>query len=220
MPKGYRFNLDSLLLYHFAYDFLKEKRDRDAALLDLGAGCGLLGLMAKRDFALFRVSLLDILPQNCSLAGFNTQLNELSAEILCEDFLQHKREFFYDFLLSNPPFYGSRSPSKEPSLALAKDASSLPLDEMLRCANRVLKPGGELIFCYEALALAKVVAALELRRFGGLTLRFVHAKDKNARLILLRAKKGSKAASAVLAPLMDQELDEVYERTRLSSYDL
>ena len=57
LKSGYRYNSDTLVLYDFISSSLKNFSGR---ILDVGAGCGILGLLLKRDFKNSSLSLLDI----------------------------------------------------------------------------------------------------------------------------------------------------------------
>ena len=45
---GYRYNSDSLFLYDFILNYANFK---GGALLDVGCGCGILGLLLARDYS-------------------------------------------------------------------------------------------------------------------------------------------------------------------------
>ncbi len=52
---GYRYNSDTVFLYNFiSQEKLKGK------LLDVGSGCGILGLLLKRDFSDIELYQIDI----------------------------------------------------------------------------------------------------------------------------------------------------------------
>ncbi|MBF7048796.1 methyltransferase, partial [Campylobacter volucris] len=52
-PKGYRYNNDSLLLF----DFL-SKQNLQGNVLDIGCGCGIIGLLIKQKFPNSKVFML------------------------------------------------------------------------------------------------------------------------------------------------------------------
>ena len=94
---GYRYNSDTLLLYDFICSFAPK-----GALLDVGCGCGILGLLLKRDFPSLHVSLLDIQAQNCEIAKANALENQIELEeITCHDFFGG---FFHFSNPVNPTF--------------------------------------------------------------------------------------------------------------------
>ncbi|HEC1793620.1 TPA: methyltransferase, partial [Campylobacter lari] len=73
--KGYRYNNDSLLLF----DFL-SKNNLKGNILDIGCGCGILGLLIKQRFPNSNVYLLDIQEQNIKLSYKNAKENKLEIQ--------------------------------------------------------------------------------------------------------------------------------------------
>ena len=172
-------------------------------VLDVGAGCGILGLLLKRDFKSINLSLLEIQERNLEILRLNSLQNDLPAEILHADFAEFKSEKRFDFIVSNPPFYRERiSLSKEPHMALSKSAASLSLRDFVRSANAHLKPGGTLIFCYEAGKLAKICELLGEFRLNLTRLGFVYPDiSKPAKLALLQARKNSRSPCEITLPI-------------------
>lgn len=172
-------------------------------VLDVGAGCGILGLLLKRDFKSINLSLLEIQERNLEILRLNSLQNDLPAEILHADFAEFRSEKRFDFIVSNPPFYQERmSLSKEPHMALSKSAASLSLRDFVRSANAHLKPGGTLIFCYEAGKLAKICELLGEFRLNLTRLGFVYPDiSKPAKLALLQARKNSRSPCEITLPI-------------------
>jgi|GEM_PF-121893 len=172
-------------------------------VLDVGAGCGILGLLLKRDFKSINLSLLEIQGRNLEILRLNSLQNDLPAEILHADFAEFKSKKRFDFIVSNPPFYRERiSLSKEPHMALSKSAASLSLRDFVRSANAHLKPGGTLIFCYEAGKLAKICELLGEFRLNLTRLGFVYPDiSKPAKLALLQARKNSRSPCEIVLPI-------------------
>ncbi|WP_297881221.1 methyltransferase [uncultured Campylobacter sp.] len=172
-------------------------------VLDVGAGCGILGLLLKRDFESINLSLLEIQERNLEILRLNSLQNDLPAEILHADFAEFRSEKRFDFIVSNPPFYRERiSLSKEPHMALSKSAASLSLRDFVRSANAHLKPGGTLIFCYEAGKLAKICELLGEFRLNLTRLGFVYPDiSKPAKLALLQARKNSRSPCEIVLPI-------------------
>ncbi|WP_298757213.1 methyltransferase [uncultured Campylobacter sp.] len=172
-------------------------------VLDVGAGCGILGLLLKRDFKSINLSLLEIQERNLEILRLNSLQNDLPAEILHADFAEFKSKKRFDFIVSNPPFYRERiSLSKEPHMALSKSAASLSLRDFVRSANAHLKPGGTLIFCYEAGKLAKICELLGEFRLNLTRLGFVYPDiSKPAKLALLQARKNSRSPCEITIPI-------------------
>ena len=197
-------------------------------VLDVGAGCGILGLLLKRDFKSINLSLLEIQERNLEILRLNSLQNDLPAEILHADFAEFKSKKRFDFIVSNPPFYRERiSLSKEPHMALSKSAASLSLRDFVRSANAHLKPGGTLIFCYEAGKLAKICELLGEFRLNLTRLGFVYPDiSKPAKLALLQARKNSRSPCEIVLPIYASahgrrtaQAHAVYKSADLTSVD-
>ena len=78
LENGYCYNSDSLFLYAFIARFLKN----GVSVVDIGAGCGILGLLCGRDFSV-DLSLIDIDETNAKLCKKNADFNNINAEIFC-----------------------------------------------------------------------------------------------------------------------------------------
>ena len=197
-------------------------------VLDVGAGCGILGFLLKRDFKSINLSLLEIQERNLEILRLNSLQNDLPAEILHADFAEFKSEKRFDFIVSNPPFYRERiSLSKEPHMALSKSAASLSLRDFVRSANAHLKPGGTLIFCYEAGKLAKICELLGEFRLNLTRLGFVYPDiSKPAKLALLQARKNSRSPCEITIPIYasahgkrTEQAQAIYKSADLTSVD-
>lgn len=197
-------------------------------VLDVGAGCGILGFLLKRDFKSINLSLLEIQERNLEILKLNSSQNDFPAEILHADFAEFKSKKRFDFIVSNPPFYRERiSLSKELHMALSKSATSLSLQCFIRSANSHLKPNGTLIFCYDAGKIAKICEILESFKLNLTRLGFVYPScDKAAKLALIEARKGSRAQCEIIAPLYasaqgerTKEAEAIYKSADLASVD-
>ena len=207
MDSGYRYNSDSLLLYDFISSFKPKGK-----LLDVGCGCGILGLLLKRDFPALDVCLLDIQEQNCTLTRANAQQNELTCKAIeCGDFLEISFEQKFDFIISNPPFYhGGSVKSEEPSLSISRHNSALPLEKFAKKVTKTLSNRGYFIFCYDAKQLDIIAHALIENGLKIEDVLLVHDKeDKEASLVLIRARKSSKSLCKIHPPLFMYQNDMI-----------
>lgn len=207
MDSGYRYNSDSLLLYDFISSFKPKGK-----LLDVGCGCGILGLLLKRDFPALDVCLLDIQEQNCTLTRANAQQNELTCKAIeCGDFLEISFEQKFDFIISNPPFYhGGSVKSEEPSLSISRHNSALPLEKFAKKVTKTLSNRGYFIFCYDAKQLDIIAHALIENGLKIEDVLLVHVKeDKEASLVLIRARKSSKSLCKIHPPLFMYQNDMI-----------
>jgi tRNA1(Val) A37 N6-methylase TrmN6 len=196
--KGYRYTSDVMFLYDFARDF-RPKGD----LLDVGCGCGILGLLLKRDFPSIDLTLIDIQEEHVSLTNKNKDANNLSAEVILGDFTKYEFGKKFDFIVSNPPFYHEfTKKSEDKRVLISRYADSLPLKSLLCGAARNLKPHGSFIFCYDAKQIEDIFAACGGAKLKICDIRFIYPKkEKNSSLTLIHVKKDSKSYAKIHAPI-------------------
>jgi tRNA1(Val) A37 N6-methylase TrmN6 len=206
-PKsGHRAGHDAMLL---AAATAAQAGDR---VVEFGAGVGAAGLaLAKRTGAI-ALTLIEIEPQLAALARDNAAVNGIAAEIVVLDVTAPAEAFASqglapdsaDAVLMNPPFNDAARHRASPDQARASAhvAEAETLDRWIHASRRLLKSGGILTLIWRADGLAEVLAALG-RGFGSLAIQPVHADaGRPAIRVLIRAVKGGRAPTRILAGLM------------------
>ena len=198
LQNGYRYNSDTL----FLYDFISASKLM-GDILDVGCGCGILGLLVARDSSVI-LKGIDINPINVQISQHNASVNGIAAEFIAKDFSEFRSEIKFDFIISNPPFYHfGVTKSQNEHIANSRYNDSLSLEQFLAGANRNLKPKGVLYFCYDAKQIGLILALLVKFKLNLTKLKFVHSKrGQNAKLALFEAKKSSKSLCEILPPLI------------------
>ena len=198
LPNGYTLNLipgafplstDSMVLAHFV------RLPKAARILDLGAGCGTLGLLLcarREDCAVTGVELDEAAH---AAAMDNILRNGLQArmESICADLRQLPKDFTgkYDCCVSNPPYFSGGPAALRTPLARREDCCAP--EELFSSAAAALKYGGDFFLVHKPERLAELIArgseaALEAKRL--LLLR--HREDGPITLICLQFRKGGK----------------------------
>lgn len=223
---AYRYNIDSYLLFDFALNLMPNSRI--FKILDLGCGCGFVGILLKFLNPKINLNLLDISPKMCDLTRLNLTQNGILGEIICADFADFKSTTKFDFIISNPPFYRKdalNSPNK--LIKLAKSSNSLDLQSFIKTSATILKPKGALIFCYEAGALQEICTLLNAYKFALTKLKFICKNDKSkTRLLLVEAKRDSKSPCEIEHFFvyenenLSTKMSEIYKRVNVKSVDL
>lgn len=206
---GYRYNSDTLLLY----DFIAACHPK-GSILDVGCGCGILGLLLKRDFPETSMTLLDIQEANMILSERNAGLNSLHVGFIHGNFTETSFSDKFDWIVSNPPFYHQGVvKSQNESLFLSRHGSALPFGTLAHKVTKNLSNRGYFCFCYDAKQLDMLMQELQKAKLNVEEICFVHPSyDKESSLVLIRARKNSKTLCKVRPPIILYENDRFTPR--------
>jgi tRNA1(Val) A37 N6-methylase TrmN6 len=206
-PKsGHRAGHDAMLL---AAATPAHSGDR---VVDLGAGVGAAGLAVARRVKGIDLVLVEIDAALAGLARGNAASNAISAEVIVLDVTSEAGAFAaagltpdsVDVVLMNPPFNdpARHRASPDKTRQIAHVATDATLESWIHASRRILKSGGALTLIWRADGLTEVLAALG-RGFGSLAILPVHADTATPAIrVLIRAIKGGKAPTRMLAALM------------------
>ena len=191
---GYRFNVDSIILA----DFIERTGTGPVgAAVDLGAGCGVVGLLIARRQIARRVLLVELQQELADLAAENVERNDLQGRVVAvhADLKQHAewcRERV-DLVLCNPPFHrrGSGRVSDCVQVAVAKHEIRCTLDDVVLVGGAVLRDGGALALIHPADRLEESLAKLRRRHLAPELLQRVRPlPQRKCNRVLVRAVKG------------------------------
>ena len=206
LKSGHRAGHDAVLL---AAATPARPGDRVA---DLGAGIGVAGLSVARRVGGIGLVLVEIDPTLANLARDNAAANDIAAEVIVLDVEADAAAFAacglapdsIDIVLMNPPFNDPARHRRSPDDArgMAHVATETTLANWIHAVRRILKSRGVLTLIWRADGIAEVLSALE-HGFGSLEILPVHGDVRTpANRILVRAIKGGRAPTKILAALM------------------
>lgn len=169
---------------------------KNASVLDLGSGCGTIGLMLCAADPNCSVTGIELDQEAHEMALHNRQTNGISSRFhsICAD-LRAIHSLFspgsFHCCVSNPPYYAAGPQSQSHPTARREDTCSLA--DLFASAAWALKFGGDFFLVHKPERLAEICAlgsqhTLEPKRL--LLLR--HRVDGPIALILVQCRKGAK----------------------------
>lgn len=199
LPGGYTLALeqgcfplstDSVVLAHFA------KLSRNARVLDLGSGCGTLGLMLCAKDPNCRVTGMELDDRSHTAALENIRRNELEGrmESVCADLravpsLVSPGSF--SCVISNPPYFSGGPASQNFPTARREDTCSTA--DLMQSASWALKFGGDFFLVHRPERLAELITIASANGMEAKRLMLLrHKAGGEVTLICLQLRKGGK----------------------------
>ena len=186
-PGAFPLGTDSIVLSGFA------KLPRNANVLDLGSGCGTLGLLLCERHPGCTVTGVELDPQAHATALENIRRNGLAArmESICADLRQVPDLFSpgsFSFCISNPPYFAAGPASK--TVPQARREDSCDLKSLLSSAAWALKYGGDFCMVYRPERLAELFSLASQVKLEPKRLQFICASPEHTpSAVLLEAVK-------------------------------
>lgn len=177
-----------------------------ARVLELGCGAGAAMLCLGRRVAGLELSGLELQADYADLARRNAVENGIAARIFEGDLADmpvELRQDSFDHVIANPPYLetGGGTPARDAGREVAFREAT-PLSAWLDAAIRRLKPGGTLTYIQRSERLVDLLAALD-GRVGSIVVKpLVSRAGQPAMRVLLRARKGGRAAFCLHSPLV------------------
>ena len=195
LPNGFLFHTaegtfplstDSMLLADFV------KLPKNATVLDLGAGCGTLGILLCAKDPGCTVTGVELTKMAHDAAEDNIRRNHLCHRMgsICGD-LRQFAQGPYHCCVSNPPYFSGGPASRENALARREDCCSPA--ELFSAVAKNLKFGGDFFLVHKPERLAELIACGAKQNLEAKRLRLVrHKEGGDISLILLAFRKGAK----------------------------
>ncbi len=199
--RGYRAATDAVLLAAAC------PAEPGQSVLDLGCGVGAASLcLAVRVPGLLQTGL-ELQDDYAALARRNAAENGVAFQVVTGDLTAMPADLRrgFDHVIANPPWYpkaGTPSPVTDRDTALRAE---LPLADWVAAAAKRLDPGGWLTMILGTDGLPQVLGALSPRLGSATVLPLAAREGRPALRVILRARKGGKAAFRLLAPLITHQ---------------
>jgi len=210
--RGYRFNLDSLMLAHFALV-------RPGSVnLDLGCGNGIIALVLANRYPQSRWHGLELQDGLAALARKNVLDNDLSRRVVIDqgDAREIRKKYgphTFDNILFNPPYRklqsGRINPLEEKAIARHEVKGSVSV--FLTAARYALKPKGRVFTIYPAARLVELIALLRKNAIEPKRMKLVFSDaSSDAEFALVEGRGGSREELKVEPPLYIYEEPKKY----------
>ena len=200
--RAFPISTDSMLLADFV------KLPKHAQVLDLGSGCGTLGVLLCAKDPGCAVTGIEIDPIAHEAAVENIRRNDLADRFIsiCGD-LRAVSAGQFDCCLSNPPYFSGGPASKTHATARREDHCSP--GELFSAVAKHLKFGGDFFLVHKPERLAELITCGARENLEAKRLRLVHHKEGgDISLILLVFRKGAKPGLRIdEVTLFDKEND-------------
>jgi len=199
LPNGFTLSLcegafplstDSMVLAHFV------RLPKNASVLDLGSGCGTLGLLLCSKDSSCHIIGVELDEQAHLQALENIRRNDLTSrmESLCADLRSVSGRFSpgsFSCCVSNPPYFSGGAASR--TLAAARQEGSCTPEDLFSCGASLLKFGGDFFLVHKPERLAELIATAAKYKLEAKRLCLVrHREGGPVNLILLQLRKGAK----------------------------
>lgn len=214
----HRFGTDAFLLADFSQYRKKDK------VCDLGTGCGIIPLIMQKKLPPEIIYAVDIQESAIEQLKAGIEKSEVSGIVpVCADL----RELWenapagqLDLVTCNPPYKAVNAGFESTITAqkIARHEIMCNIDDVCRCAGKLLKFGGRLCVCNRPERLADVICAMRNNGIEPKRIRFVSKNPESAPwLFLIEGKKGSKPFMQVEQQLyirndngFTEELERIY----------
>lgn len=216
--KKFCFGMDAVLLS----GFVKVKEGE--RVLDLGTGTGIIPILLEAKTQGKHFTGLEIQEESADMARRSVRLNGLEEKIsIVTGDIKAAGELFgagsFHVVTSNPPYMNNLHGLKNPELpkAIARHEIHCTLEDVIREAARVLKPGGRFYLVHRPFRLIEIISTLTAYKLEPKRMKFVHPFiDKEPNMILIEAVKGGGSMVKVEPPLIvykeiNQYTDEIYD---------
>lgn len=211
-PEKFCFGMDAVLLSGFA------KAGKGSRVLDLGTGTGIIPILMEAKTKALHLTGLEIQEESADMARRSVQLNGLTGkiDIVTGDIKEAGRLFpaaSFDVITCNPPYMIGQHGLTNPDApkAIARHELLCTLEDVLRAASILLKPGGHFYMVHRPFRLAEILTGCVQQKLEPKRMQLVYPYvDKEPNMVLLEAVRGGRPRMTVEKPLIVYQAPGVY----------
>lgn len=189
-PGAFPLSTDSIALSGFV------KLPRQAQVLDLGSGCGTLGLLLCGRHPDCKITGIELDEAAHRMAIRNIEANQIASRLssICADLttipsLVNPGSF--DCCISNPPYFSAGPMSK--TLPLARREDTCSMDALFKAAAWAIRYGGDFFLVHRPERFAQICACAARNKLEPKRLCLLrHRTDSPVAMVLVQCRKGGK----------------------------
>lgn len=219
--KLFCFGMDAVLLTGFTR--VKEGE----RVLDLGTGTGIIPLLLSAKTKGEHFTGLEISNSSADMARRSVRLNGLEQRIeIIQGDIKEAGELFapasFDVVTSNPPYMIGQHGLINSDLekAAARHEILCTLEDVVRAAARLVRPGGRFCLVHRPFRLAEIIRVLSSYRLEPKRMRLVYPyADREPNMVLIESVRGGNPRMTVEKPLIVYEKAGVYTSEIMELYN-
>ena len=219
-PGRFCFGMDAVLLT----EFVQAKKGE--TVLDLCTGTGVIPILLEAKTQAGHFCGLEIQEESADMAKRSVLLNGLEGkiDITCGD-LKNAGAYYapasFDVITCNPPYMKKSAGLENPSdtLAIARHEVACTLEDVLKCAAKLLRHGGRFYMVHKPERLSEIICKMSECKLEPKTLRMVYPyKDREPNMILIEGRLGGRSGMKVLKPLIIMDENGAYTKEVAAVY--
>ena len=217
-PAKFCIVMDAVLLSGFA------RAKRGERVLDLGTGTGIIPILMAAKTEGEHFTGLEIQEESADMARRSVRLNNLENKIdIVTGDIKEAGSLFqaasFDAITCNPPYMIGQHGLTNPDApkAIARHEILCNLDDVVRNAALLLKPGGNFFMIHRPFRLAEIITVMTKYKLEPKRMQLVYPYvDKEPNMVLIEGCRGGRPRMTVEKPLIvykepNAYTDEIFE---------